>query len=77
MAAAACPEGKENRSGSRSAAYIPLRIGRGRPTVRLISCTARCEATSVASATREASCHSQQRYHGAAAAATLGPVPPR
>ena len=51
IAAAECPEGNEKRSGSwMSTAHDVPREGRGRPTVRLTSCTSTCERARIASA---------------------------
>ncbi len=55
MAAVACPEGKENRSGSRTIA-VPWQASDGRPrtTVRFMSCTNIWEITKVWSASSDA-----------------------
>lgn len=51
IAAVACPDGKEKRSGSVTSTVEPTpRDGRGRPTVRFTSWTTRCDTTSVTSA---------------------------
>src|SRR6266508_3125517 len=76
--AVAWPEGKEKRSGSRTRPGCwSLTEGRTRTTVRLTSCTMRCDTVSVTSARAEARCAAQQANHGSPAANTLGPVPPR